>query len=274
MSSFNKCYKIKDLRSILNKRVSPYEEKYGKPDKIIETFYNTKEDGYWDLINECRLYLQAKQLVITTPLVLYVIPFRKIIGYEIIDVNGNRSTPLITATTTVTKTDTGDMIKRAIIGGVVTGGVGAVIGAATAPKTTISELSKVDEYRNLLRMHTDSTYLALNIKTDDIASPVLKIRFDMFKEETEELAASLNAIICQNTNSNEADDSTISIEPSQIVSVGKKMGIEATDPFIKQEEENKIQMQEEREAENGKTIMGFIALAIIIIMLIWAFCVS
>lgn len=274
MSSFNKCYKIKDLRNILNKRVSLYEEKFGKPEKIIETFYNTKEDGYWDLINECRLYLQAKQLVITTPLVLYVIPFRRIIGYEIIDVNGNHSTPLIAATTTVSKTDTGDMIKRAIIGGVVAGGVGAVIGAATAQKTTTSELSKVDEYRNLLRMHTDSTNLALIIKTDDIASPSLKIRFDMFKEETEELAASINAIICQNANSNDTDDSTLSIEPSKIVSVGKKMGIEPTDPFKKEEEKYKMQMQEEREADNRNSIIGFIALAIIIITLIWAFCVS
>lgn len=278
MSSFSKCYKIKDLRKILSERVSGLEKQYGKADKTIETFYNTKEDGYWDLINECRLYVNTNRLLITTPLVLYDIPFSRIIGYDIIDVNGNSSTPLITATTTVTKTDTGDLVKRAIIGGIVAGGVGAVIGAATAKKTTTTELSKVDEYRNLIRMNTNSTNLALIIKTDDIASPSLKIRFDMFKKEAEELAASLNAIINQNANTNDTDDSKISTEKAKLVSVGKKLGIEPTDPFKKREEEYQQRMQEEREEaarkEKWQAIGGFVALAIIVGMIIFAICVS
>lgn len=275
MSSFNKCYKIKDLRNILNKRVSLYEEKFGKPEKTIETFYNTNEDGYWDLINECRLYLQGKQLIITTPHVLYVIPFRRIIGYEIIDVNNNRSTPLIKATTTVTKTDTGDMIKRAVIGGVVAGGVGAVIGAATAQKTTTSELSKVDEYRNLIHINTNSTNLALIIKTDDIASPNLEIPFDSFKKKAEDLAASLNAIITHNANSDENDDTKVIIEKAKIVSYGSKLGFEPTDPFKKQEEDCQRHIQEEREKaarkEKWETIAVFIALALIIATILFAF---
>lgn len=268
MSSFTKCYNLNDLRKILNKRVSSFEEKYGKPDKTIETFYNTGEGGYLDLINECRLYVQAKHLVITTPSTLYSIPFARVVGYEIIDVNGNSSTPLISASTTITKTDTGDMIKRAIIGGVVAGGVGAIIGAATAKRTTTSELSQIDEYRNLIRMNTNSTNLELIIKTDDIASPSLKIRFDMFKKKAEDLAASLNAIITQNTNHNEHDDSRISIEGAKIVFVGKKIGIEPTCPYKKNEEEYQIRMQKEREAmarkEKWDAIGGIVAIIVII----------
>ncbi len=278
MGNLSKCYKLIDLRKILNERVKCYEEKYGKSDKTIETFYNTKENGYWDLINECRLYIEAKQLVITTPLVLYSIPFARIIGYDIIDVNGNHSIPLITASTTVTKTDTGDMIKRAIIGGIVAGGIGAVVGASTAKKTTTSKLSEVDEYRNLIRMNTNSTNLALIIKTDDISSPTLKIPFDMFRKEAEELAASLNTIINQNANTTETDDSIISTETAKLVSVGRKMGIEPTDPFKKYEEEYQKKMQEEREKrarkEKWEAIGGWIWIIMIVGLCIWACCVS
>lgn len=278
MSHFSKCYKLNDLRRILNKRVSSYEEKYGKADKTIETFYKTQENGYWDLINECRIYIQAKHLVITTPLVLYSIPFGRIIGFDIIDVNGGRSTPLISANTTVTKTDTGDMVKRAIIGGVVAGGIGAVIGAATAKKTTTTELSQVDEFRNLIRQKLNSTNLELIIKTNDIANPTLKVRFDIFKKEAEEMAASLTAIINQNAHGIETDEKPISIETAKIISIGKKMGIEPTDPFKKYEEEYQQRMQEEREEaarkEKWETIGGGVVIIIIVFFFVWACCVS
>lgn len=277
MANFNKCYKLKDLQKILNERVRLYEDKYGKADKIIETFYNTKENGYWDLINECRLYKEAKKLVITTPSVLYSIPFARIVGYDIIDVNGNQSAPLITATTTVTKTDTGDMIKRAIIGGVVAGGVGAVVGAITAKKTTTSKLSEIDEYRNLIRMNTNSTNLALIIRTDDISTPTLKISFDMFRNKAEDLAAILNAIIVQNSKYAEIDETKISKEGAKLLSIVKKMGIEPSNPFKKYEDEYQKRIQEEREEraikEKWDAIGGWIVVIIICVCVIFA-CLS
>lgn len=279
MSHFSKCYKLKDLRKILRERVSSFEEKYGKADRTIETFYNTQENGYWDLINECRIYIQAERLVITTPLVVYNIPFGRIIGFDIIDVNGGRSTPLISANTTVTKTDTGDMIKRAIIGGVFAGGVGAVIGAKTAKKTTTTELSQVDEFRNLIRQKLNSTNLELIIKTNDISNPTLKVRFDMFKKEAEEMAALLTAIINQNAYKTETDEHPVTIETAKIVSIGKKMGVEPTDPFKKHEEEYQQRMQEEREAtankEKWEAIGGWIVIILLIVFFfVWACCVS
>ena len=270
MGDLKKCYKLEDLRHILNKRVKCYEEKYGKADKTIETFFNTNENGYWDLINECRLYIEAKQLVITTPSVIYSIPFARITGYYLIDVNGKHSTPLISASTAVTKTDTGDMIKRAIFGGLIAGGGGAVVGATSAKKTTTSKLSEVDEYINLIRMNTNSTNLSLNIKTDDISSPILKIRFDVFREEAEDLAATLNAIITQNANAIEIDDSKISTESAKLESVGRELGIEPTDPFKKYE----IQWQKEREKrarkEQWEAIGGWIMIILFSGFLIWA----
>ena len=274
MTDFKQCYKLSDLRKILNKRASSLETIYGKSDKTIDTFYNTNQDNYWVLINQCRLYFQAKHLVVITPSKLFSIPFARIVGYDIIDVNGGQKTPLLTASTSVIKTDMGDMIKRAIIGGVTAGGVGAVVGAATAKKTITSELSKVDEYRNLIRINTNSTNLALIIKTDDIASPTLKIPFDSFKKKAEDMAASLNAIITHNVNSNDNDDTKVLIEKAKIVSYGSKLGLEPTDPFKKQEEEYHRQMQEERESaarkEKLEKIGVFITLALIIATILFA----
>ena len=99
----------------------------------------------------------------------------------------------------------------------------------------------------------------------------------MFRKEAEELAASINAIITQNANTTEIDESKISTETSKLVSIGRKMGIEPTDPFKKYEEENKKRMQEEREKkvrkENWEAIGGWIVIIMIAGALIWA-CVS
>lgn len=54
----------------------------------------------------------------------------------------------------VTKTNTGNMLGRAIVGGVLTGGVGAVIGAATASKDTVkvadSKIVNIDNFSVVL----------------------------------------------------------------------------------------------------------------------------
>jgi len=268
--AFEKCYKLRDLRTILNKRHSNSEGQYGAPDKKIEVFYKADEDN-WELINECRIYTKAKQLIVTTPLVVYNIPTGRIIGYDIVDVNGGNKPPLISATTTIVKTDTGSLVKRAIIGGVWAGGVGAAIGAATAKKTFTQEISDVDHFRNLLRSSIDSTNLEVIIKTDDIESPMVRIRFDSYKKKAEEFAAILNIFIKQNaepTNSG-IENSNISTETTHIVTVGRKLGIEPINLGKKWKEEYQKQMQKEREEtarkEKWETIGVFAVLALIIV---------
>lgn len=268
--AFEKCYKLRDLRTILNKRHSNSEGQYGAPDKKIEVFYKADEDN-WELINECRIYTKAKQLIVTTPLVVYNIPTDRIIGYDIVDVNGGNKPPLISATTTIVKTDAGSLVKRAIIGGVLAGGVGAAIGAATAKKTFTQELSDVDHFRNLLRSSIDSTNLEVIIKTDDIESPMVRIRFDSYKKKAEEFAAILNIFIKQNaepTNSG-IENSNISTETTHIVTVGRKLGIEPINLGKKWKEEYQKQMQKEREEtarkEKWETIGVFAVLALIIV---------
>lgn len=262
-------YKLNDLRLILSSCVEQYEAEFGKADNVIESFYYT--EGLCRNINECRIYSQAKRLILTTGHKQYVIPFGKILGYDIVDLKQS-STPLISATTTITKTDTGNMIKRAIIGGVIAGGVGAIIGAATATKTTTTEETQVDEFSDLLRKKTKSTSkLDLIINVNDIVSPTITISFDSNKKNIEKVASILNVIIKNNAESSDEEDSEIIYNQPTMISSGRRLGIEPTDPYKQYEEEYQRRMQQEREEAaheaKRKEIGGYAA------MFVLAFCI-
>lgn len=269
-------FKKEDLRKILDTSVEKYEIKFGKPNIKIETFKYA--EGCASFINECRVYEHSKRIMFISNHRLFIIPFNKIIGYDVINLNQS-STPLITATTKVVKTDTGNMVKRAIIGGVVGGGVGAIIGAATAKKEVTEEMSKVDEYANMLRIQLNSTpNLELVINVDDISSPTLKVPFEDCKSKAEKMTAVLNVILKRNEENNENEKAEIVNAYPYLTKTRRKLGIEPIDPFKKQKEEFQQRMQEEREKaarkEKWDSIGGLIALAIIVALIIFALCVS
>lgn len=125
--------------------------------------------------------------------ILYVanepIPFEKILGFDLKD---NKKTIVKTTSPKYkTSTNTGSMIGRAIVGGVLTGGVGAVVGAATAKKTT----KVVEEGKT-----TSSTYhkyqIVLNV--DDMSNPVRVIDCKYHQDKAEQIANVLNIILHRN----------------------------------------------------------------------------
>ena len=87
----------------------------------------------------------------------------------------------------VTKTSSGSMIGRAIVGGVLTGGVGAVVGAATAKKTT---LQNSPTFRN---------NFTVVLTTDSIKSPLKRIIFGDAEHQARE-AYSLFCVIVEHNN--------------------------------------------------------------------------
>lgn len=275
-----KYYKLSDLRKILNSCAQEYETKLGKPDKVIETFFRM-DDGLWQIINEFRLYSQSKCLLFITANKQYVIPFNKIIGYDVINLNQEK-TPLISATTTVTKTDTGSLVKRAVIGGLAAGGLGAIIGAATAKKTTTTQMSKVDEYTNMLRSHLNSLpNLNLILNIDDLVSSSITIPFDQFKEEVEKVVSTLNVIIRNNAKCVDEEETQIIICQSKLSSNGRKLGLKSRDL----EKERRLEKQKEiaerlaaNKKERRKEIVQGIVLILFFIMIIsmfiWAWSIS
>lgn len=228
LDTFDYGYTIQDLKKILNHAVKDYEVEFGEPDKIIDTIYDMGY-GYRLLENQCRIYLKSKSLVFVTIGCIYIIPFDKIIGYEVVNLKENAQ-PLYSATTTTTTTDTGNVIKRAVIGGALAGGVGAIIGGTTA-KTITNQQTNMFDYLNYL------PNLELRINIDDILSPSIKIPFDQFREEAEETAASLNVIIKRNADNNIQEDTKILVQKYKIDDLSNSIGIAPHNPLRKLNEE-------------------------------------
>lgn len=65
--------------------------------------------------------------------------FSDILGYSLVD---DATSETITTSVGTAKTSTGSMIGRAVVGGVLTGGLGAVAGAATAKKEYLGQRHK------------------------------------------------------------------------------------------------------------------------------------
>ncbi|MDE5845495.1 MAG: hypothetical protein K2H44_08960 [Muribaculaceae bacterium] len=85
----------------------------------------------------------------------------------------------------VTKTNTGSMIGRAVVGGVLTGGVGAIIGGATAKKESIVTPTEI---------HTEHQYNLL-ITTKTLSNPLITISFFDNVRLVQRCLATIKAII-------------------------------------------------------------------------------
>lgn len=261
-------YKLEDLHKILDSCVERHDKDLGMPDKVIESFETY--DGYKEVVNQCRIYQKAKKFVIVTSTKLYIIPFSKIIGYDIIDSNKG-STPLFSATTTTTTTDTGNMVKRAVIGGALAGGVGAVIGGLTATKTTTSQ-STAEEYAAMMDRYISSIpNLELSLGLDDLLLPTIKIPFGKFKKEIEDFAATLNVVIKRNAETTENDDSEIINSSPAIRSTGAELGIEHRDPFLEQRKKKQEEDEIREATEKSDSRLGTIVFVMLIIFVILAF---
>ncbi|MCD8211264.1 MAG: hypothetical protein LUC37_06975 [Prevotella sp.] len=84
-----------------------------------------------------------------------------------------------------TKTSTGSMLGRAVVGGVLTGGIGAAVGAATAGKKTVAS-NKEDTV-----IH-DYTVI---VNTNNISNPVIRIACGEDEVLTNNIVGLINAII-------------------------------------------------------------------------------
>lgn len=113
------------------------------------------------------------------------IPFQSILDFSIdVDIKrigGN------TATTT-TKTSTGSMVKRGLVGGVLFGGVGALAGAATAKTTSQTTF---DEEKEECRY-------SISINLDSISSPIYIMYFGLGSTTCKKVAGILTTIIRRN----------------------------------------------------------------------------
>lgn len=167
--------------------LSSLSEKYGKVSasfSFSKSSHNTKEC-------EARVFEDKQVIIVFKPITLSIVdtlPFSSILDFsvdeEIKVIGGN------TATTT-TKTSTGSMVKRGLVGGVLLGGVGALAGAATAKQ---SSQTIFDEKREERRY-------SIRINIDSISSPIYTMYFGLDSNTCQKVAGLLTVIVKRNSQS-------------------------------------------------------------------------
>lgn len=114
------------------------------------------------------------------------INFRKIIAYTLTD---NQQTITTTTGNADTSTSTGSMAGRALVGGILLGGVGALAGATTAKKDT--DISTTTS-------HTTTHDYIIYLSVDDMANPQRILKFGSDAESANKAASVFNIIINRN----------------------------------------------------------------------------
>lgn len=156
----------KDNEIIKNKHdvlINDMKSKYG--DITKEIYFGSIIDQlsrgkYWNYIF---IFEKIKIIVISgTPY-----NFKDIIGYKLSDNND------IIAMSSVQKSSTGSVIGRTIVGGVLGGGIGAVIGGTTATKNTITTSNALHSYTfSIILNSLSNPNLEINLKDLKIVNEI------------------------------------------------------------------------------------------------------
>ena len=155
---------MKQLEVNHNNYVKNLVGKYGKCDKILKL--NPKQPFGFD---EIIVFSQSKVVIIEK---------KEFSFSEILDCNVNddiREVETVQTfrgnSTATSKTNTGSMVGRAIVGGVLLGGAGAIIGGSTAKRNTVIKYGTDTSIHNKEIEHNYT--VAITVK--DMSSPVIYI---------------------------------------------------------------------------------------------------
>ncbi len=159
------------------------ENQYGKPVIERNSFSND---------NSFSVHEESKVVLINQK----AIPYSNIRACELL-VDGQTST---STTSTITKSSTGSVVGRAVVGTVVAGGAGAVIGGLSGKKTGIGETTT-----------SVITNYSVRISTNNIAEPTKIIRCNNDIVFATNLVDTLNIII-ERPDKNEPPNKIVNLE--------------------------------------------------------------
>ena len=155
---------LKQLQEKENEYVSSLTEKYGNCDKTIK-IRQLHPKNFVDIL----VFTQSKHVVIAK---------KELSFSDILECTVNDDIKVMETVQTfrdnssaTSKTDTGSMIGRAIAGGVLLGGAGAIIGGSTAKRNTVIEHGTDTSIHNKEIEHNYT--VAITVK--DISNPVINI---------------------------------------------------------------------------------------------------
>lgn len=167
--------RLNKLRPIYKKSLSELVVKYGKPDKIINLEPFDLKKSIIVFSGKRRIWLLGRDL-----------SMESIMDCRLQNDEHNYSDGLYNEI----ETKTGNMIKRAAVGTLVAGTAGAVIGGATAKRTTTSNTSA-----NYI-WHDYYVYVFIN----DLSEPVVKIDTNGDANRANEIVGLFSVIIERNKN--------------------------------------------------------------------------
>ena len=152
------------------------------PDKVIEYDYD-----HYIMVNEGTSQIMLNE---------HIYNFKDIINYTMSDnatVIQKHSGGEISSTSS---TDTGSMLGRAVVGGVLAGGVGAAIGGSTAKRETTSSVAPTTTTSSTIH-----DYL-IAVTVNSLSNPIERLRLGEDGRNTNEICALLSVIISRNKNNN------------------------------------------------------------------------
>ena len=165
-------------------RVKEFSDKYGACDVDLRVKYNT-----YSIESHIYVYDKSSMLILLGE----EIPYNKIVGCSLVEVPEVTKKAVTEMTEeTVSKTSTGSMLGRALVGGVLLGPVGAVVGGATAKRKT--EATPV--YKTVYKDEVKIKYV-VQITVNDLNNPVRSVMFGSRKEEALHLESMVNLIIAK-----------------------------------------------------------------------------
>ncbi len=181
---------------IYNKQLEKYVNSFGKVSKEI-FFYDSERIDIIDPEITDRVFIfEDKSIIILNG---KPINFKDIIAFKLTD--DEHIIYQNSETTFKTSTSTGSIIGRAIIGGVLLGGVGAIIGGATAKKNTTT----ISTPQNSIVYHDYKIYITINSLTD----PQIVLELDYHENAINEIVSVLSIILDRNKKNKSLNKSTI-----------------------------------------------------------------
>lgn len=194
--------KIKEAEQKVAKEKAEAERK-AQQEKVEADFalaYNALVDKYGDVTTSVQLGIEPKDIsswiyVFEKGKMLSLrgrlLPFEKVLAFSL---NDDSETVLHNETTysSETKTSTGSMLGRAVVGGVLLGGVGALAGATTAKKETVT--SPTGTQTSKVR-HKYTLYINL----DDFTNPIEEIKLGSDTKRAQTIANIFNIIVQRNS---------------------------------------------------------------------------
>ncbi len=150
------------------------------PDKVIEYDYD-----HYIMVNESTSQIMLNE---------HIYKFKDIINYTMSDnatVIQKHSGGEISSTSS---TDTGSMLGRAVVGGVLAGGVGAAIGGSTAKREITSSVAPTTTTSSTIH-----DYL-IAVTVNSLSNPIERLSLGEDGGNTNEICALLSVIISRNNN--------------------------------------------------------------------------